>query len=166
MISNRIDLAAAICAAGFIVVLAVAAYWDPSIRVLHVFEALPYLLAATLCLRRNPFGYALGFAGGVFWLLMGGLASTFIRNGFERLEMLLRTGAVDRPDVLIAVPAAVATAGLALCSIAGYARLPNKSWRDVMALGVAMVGVPAFYAGIFAVFKPQYLGLFSRLVSR
>lgn len=166
MAATRTDIVAAICAGVFVVILAVATYWDPSIRVLHVFESLPYLLAAGLCLRRNTFGYALAFVGGAFWLWMAGFQSTFIRNGFERLEMLLRTGSVDRPDILIAVPAALATAGLALCSVVGYARLPKKSWRDVVALGAAVLVVPAFFLGIFAAFAPQYLRLFSGLLNR
>src|SRR5712692_1736832 len=128
---NRTDVAAAVCAAMFIVVLGVSAHWDRSIRALHVFESLPYVLAATLCLRQSKVGYALGVASGASWLWMAGLLTTFIRNGFGRLVMLVRTGAVDRLDILIAVPAAVATGGLLLFSAVGYARLPNKCWRDL-----------------------------------
>src|SRR5204863_2491395 len=40
-----------------------SAYWDRSIRILHIFEALPYILAAILVLRQHKFGYALGAAG-------------------------------------------------------------------------------------------------------
>jgi hypothetical protein len=160
MASDRGDVAAAICAGVFVVILAVAAYWDASIRLLHVFEALPYVLAAVLSLRKNTFGYALGLVGGVFWLWMGGFRTTFVHNGFERLAMLVRTGSVDRLDILIAVPAALATAGLALCSLLGYARLPHKSRRDAVTLGGALLGVPAFFLAIFALFKPQYLRLF------
>lgn len=57
---------AAICAGGFILVLALAAYWDPTIRVLHVAEALPYVAAAALSLRRRTVGYALALASGGF----------------------------------------------------------------------------------------------------
>src|SRR2546430_351400 len=70
MIRNKTDVAAAICAAAFVVVLAVSAYWDRSIRVLHVFESLPYIAAAILCLRRSKVGYALGAASGASWLWM------------------------------------------------------------------------------------------------
>src|SRR5437867_7824073 len=76
----------------FVVVLALAAYWDPSIRVLHAFEAVPYLLAAILAVRRSKIGYALGVASGVFWLWLAGWLVTFVRNGFEILAILLRTG--------------------------------------------------------------------------
>jgi hypothetical protein len=157
---RRIDVSAAACAFAFVGILGLAAYWDRSIRLLHLFESLPYLIAAVLCLRQSKFGYALGAASGAFFLWTGGLLTTFVRNGFERVGMLLRTGSVDRPDVLIAAPAAVATAGLVVCAVAGYLRLPNKSWRD---LGVALpviVAVPAFFILLFATLSPQYLGMF------
>jgi len=73
-------------------ILGISAYWDRTIRVLHVFEALPYAAAAVLVLRRNKLGYMLGAVGGAFWLWTAGLLTTFIRNGFERAAMLLRTG--------------------------------------------------------------------------
>src|SRR4051794_17092549 len=99
---HAIDSLAAGCAAAFIVVLGMAAYWDRTIRVLHVFESLPFIVAALLCLRRHKFGYILGAASGAFWLWMAGTLTTFVRNGFEHVVILLRTGHVDRPDILIA----------------------------------------------------------------
>ena len=147
---------AAVCAAIFIVVLGVSAYWEPGIRVLHVFEALPYLLAAILVLRQHKLGYALGVAGGGFWLFMATFCSSFVRNGFERLAH----ADWSRPDLLIAVPAAISTGGLALFSLLGYARLPRKSARDAMLFVAALVLVVAFFIAIFAAFAPQYLGMF------
>jgi len=164
MIRNKTDVAAAICAAAFVVVLLVSAYWDRSIRVLHVFESLPYIAAAILCLRRSKVGYALGAASGASWLWMAGFLTTFIRNGFQRLFMLYHRGGVDRLDLLIAVPAAIATGGLLLFSVAGYARLSHKSWRDLGLLAAALVGVLLFFILIFAAFAPRYLAMFQRLI--
>jgi hypothetical protein len=147
---------AAVCAAVFIVVLAVSAYWDKSIRILHAVEALPYLVAAILILRRNKFGYALGFASGGVWLLMSAWRTSFVRNGFERLL----SNDWSRPDLLIAVPAALSTGGLALFALIGYARLRGKSARDGALFVAALAGVVAFFLGIFAAFAPRYLALF------
>lgn len=157
------DALAAGCAAAFIVILGIAAYWDPTIRVLHVFEAVPYLVAAVLCLRQRKFGYMLGVAGGAFWLWTAGTLTTFVRNGFERAAVLLRTGHVDRPDILIAAPGACATGGLVLFSIWSYSRLRSKSWSDVGLLVVAIVLVAGFFVAIFAALAPQYLAMFRRL---
>jgi hypothetical protein len=158
------DTLAASCAVVFIIILAIAAYWDPAIRVLHVFEAVPYAAAAALVLRQRKFGYALGAASGAFWLWTAGTLTTFVRNGFERLGMLLRTGRVDRPDVLIAAPAACATAGLVIFCVWGYLRLRNRSWSDVALFVGTLVLVAGFFIVIFAAFAPQFLGMFKRLV--
>jgi len=148
------------------VVLAIAAYWDRTIRVLHVFESIPYVMAGVLSLRQRKSGYMLGAASGAFWLWTAGTLTTFVRNGFERVGMLLRTGHVDRPDVFIAAPAACAAAGLVLFSLWGYLRTRNKSWSDCGLFGAAVGGVAAFFVAIFAAFAPQYLGMFTRLFRR
>jgi len=157
------EIGAALCALGFVVVLAVSAYWEPRIRVLHMFEALPYVVAAFLCYSGQKVGYALGVASGAFWLWIGAFLSSFVRNGFERLEMLIRTGSVDRPDILIAAPAAMATGGLMLFSLIAYALHPRKSSRDVLLFIGALVLVAAFFVAIFAMLSPQYLRMFGRL---
>src|SRR5215813_1917601 len=163
---NKINSAIVLCAALFVVVLLIAAYFDPSILVLHVFEALPYLIGAGLCLRRKKFGYMLAGVSGGFWLWTASFLTTFVRNGFERVAMLVRTGAVDRVDILIAAPAAIFAAGLVLFSTLGYARLRNRSSKDLALLVGAIMIVPAFFVLIFAVFAPQYLGMFRGLWRR
>lgn len=161
-----VDTLAAGCALAFTMILGIAAYWDSTIRVLHAFEALPYMAAAVLCLRQRKSGYLLGLASGAFWLWTAGTLTTFIRNGFERVAMLLRTGHVDRPDVLIAAPAACVTGGLVVFSLWGYFRIRNKSWSD-LGLLVAISGmVTAFFIAIFAAFAPHYLGMFKPLFGR
>src|ERR1051326_4048907 len=94
------DALIAICALGFVIVLAIAAYWDPTIRVLHAVEAIPYVAAAILCLKRLRFGYPLGAVSGAFWLWSSTFLTTFVRNGFERFAMLIRTAPLDRPHLL------------------------------------------------------------------
>ena len=77
-VRSRTDLVVAVCAATFVAVLAISAYWDRSIRVLHAFESVPYVAAAVLCLRQNTFGYALGAVSGAFWLWMAGFLTAFV----------------------------------------------------------------------------------------
>jgi hypothetical protein len=163
---HAIDALAAGCAVAFIVILGIAAYWDRTIRVLHVFESIPYLVAAVLCLRQRKLGYILGAASGAFWLWMAGTLTTFVHNGFERVAMLLRTGHVDRLDILIAAPAAAVTGGLVLFSLWGYSRTRNKSWSDLGLFAVATGAVGGFFIAIFAAFAPQYLGMFRHLLGR
>ena len=92
--------------------------------------------------------------------------TTFVRNGFERLSMLLRTGHVDRPDILIAAPAALVTSGLVVFSLWGYFRLRDKSWSDSGLFVAATALVASFFVAIFAAFAPQYLGMFKPIFHR
>jgi hypothetical protein len=158
------DRFAIVCAVAFIVVLAISAYWDASIRTLHVFEALPYGLAAVLCARQRKLGYMLGAASGGFWLWMAGTQTSFVRNGFERVAMLITTGHVDRWDQFIAAPAALSTGGLAVCSLWGYLRLPTKRPIDLVHFLAVLAMIPLFFAAIFWLFAPRYLMLFKRLI--
>ena len=80
--------------------------------------------------------------------------------------MLVRTGSVDRVDILIAVPAAIATTGLVVFSIAGYVRHAAKSRKDIFLFLAALVIVPSFFIVIFAVFAQKYLGMFHGILGR
>src|SRR5262245_26397875 len=156
-LSKMSAVAASVCCGTFILMLAIAAYWDRSIRVLHIFESLPYLFAAILSLRQSKYGYSLGFASGAFWLWTAGFLTSFVRNGFEQLALLIQTGSTGRLDLLIAVPAAISTFGLSLLSVTAYAGAPNKSWRDAALFLAAVAVIVGFFLAIFALFAPQYL---------
>jgi hypothetical protein len=148
----------------FVFILFVSAWADKSIRVLHVFEAIPYIAAPLLCEKRPKVGYSLAFASGTFWILIAGFFTTFIRNGFERAIMLIETGTVDRPDILLSVPAFFGTLGISLFSTLGYLQLNNKSWKDFFLLLVMIIAILLFFILIFAAFAPQYLGIFKWLI--
>jgi len=162
--NTRLNIAIAFFSAGFVAVLALSPYWDRSIQVVHLFESFPYLIAGALCLWNRKSGYALAVAAGTFWLWTAGFLTTIVRNGFERLAMLATTGHVDRLGILLAVPAALMTGGLALTAFWGYLRLPEKRLRDLALFVSAFIIVGAWFLGIFALFAPQYLGIFRRLL--
>jgi hypothetical protein len=85
-VKSKTDMAAAVCATMFIVILAMSAYWDRRIRVPHGFESVPYMVSAVLCLRQNRFGYALGVISGACWLWMAGFQTTFVRKWLRACE--------------------------------------------------------------------------------
>jgi hypothetical protein len=162
--SRQLNLLISLSAALFVVVLFISAWFDRTIRLLHVFEAIPYLLAPWLCQRKPKTGYALAFASGAFWIWTAGFLTTFIRNGFERVIMFIETGTVDRPDILLAVPGFISTFGLVVFSLFGYWRLADKRWKDLLLLLVIMLLVFVFFILIFAAFAPQYLGMFRWII--
>src|SRR5215467_10380476 len=112
----------------FVIVLLISAWLDNSIRILHLFEAILYVGSALLCLAKPKWGYMFSFASGAFWIWSAGFLTTFIRNGFERILMIIQTGHIDRPDILLAVPAFLGTFGMVIFSAIGYRKVERKSW--------------------------------------
>jgi hypothetical protein len=161
--TSAIQRAIALSSALFIAMLAVSAWFDSSIRWLHVFEALPYAAAPWLCRTKPKFGFILSFAAGIFWIWTAGFLTRFVRGGFERLITLVQTGHVDRPDILLAVPAFLGTLGMAVFALIGYSRLENKKPKDFLVFLGAFIGILIFFIAISAAFTPRFLEIFDRL---
>ena len=159
---SSVHVLAALCALAFVAVLAISAWWDRSIAILHVLEAVPYAAAAMLTLRRSTIGYALGAAAGAFWLWIAGTQTTFIHNGFTLAGRLLTTGRAERWDVLIAAPAAMATGGLVVFSLWAYLRATDRRRADLAIFAAAAALVVAWFTASFAVAGPRYLPLVQR----
>jgi hypothetical protein len=96
---------------------------------------------------------------------MAGTLTSFVRNGFERVVMLLATGHVDRWDQFIAAPAALATGGLVVFSVWGYSGVPAKGPTDLALFVVVLAIVALFFVMLFWFLAPRYLNLFNGVFS-
>lgn len=148
----------------FILVLGVSAWWQADIRWLHFFQAWMYIAAIVLALRKNAWGYWIGFSAAGLWDYSNLVATTFFFNGLQQLSHWIQTGQLKRPDLLIAVPAWFANLFVVIGSVWGYARLPRKSLGDLVRLVVAFILTTGFFALDMALFQPRYLGLFRALL--
>lgn len=147
----------------FIFVLALSAVYDPSIRVLHAFQAAIYVAVVILARRRSAWGYGAGCLIAVFWNWTNLVHTTFITSGLRELSRALQTGQVRRPDQLIAVVAASAHVVLIFACLTGYARIrPKVSWEPTKFLAGGLLAI-AYFAGIIVLFGPQYLPLLRRV---
>lgn len=54
-------------AVAFILVLAISAYWEPDIRLLHFFQAWIYVATIALSFWRNRWGHFVGISTAGFW---------------------------------------------------------------------------------------------------
>jgi hypothetical protein len=148
----------------FIVVLAVSAYSEADIRWLHFFQAWMYLATIALSLRGNRWGYFIGISAAGLWDYANLFATTFFFNGLQQLSQWMHTGHVDRPDLLIAVPAWFSNFLVIVGCLWAYSRLPRKSLSDVGKFVIAFVLTTGFFAADMAIFQPRYLGLFPRML--
>jgi hypothetical protein len=148
----------------FILVLALSAVYDPSIRVLHVFQAFIYVAVIILAARRSAWGYGAGCLIAAFWNWMNLVHTTFIANGMRELLRALQTGEIQRPDQLIAVLAATAHFVLIGGCLIGYIRIKPKTRWDLLkflAGGLLAIG---YFVGIIIAFGPQYVPLLKRVL--
>lgn len=89
----------------FVIVLALSAYWEASIRWLHFFQAWMYVATIFLSLRRNRWGYFIGISAAGLWDYANIVSTSFFWNGLQQLSQWIHTGHLGRADLLIAVPA-------------------------------------------------------------
>jgi hypothetical protein len=148
----------------FILMLGLSAYWEPDIRWLHFFQAWMYVATVVLALRRDLWGYLIGFSAAGLWMYANLVATTFFFNGLQQLSHWVHTGHLERADQLIAVPAWFSNLLVVIGCSWGYFRHSAKSPRDAARFLVAFVLTTGFFALDMAMFQPRYLGLFPRML--
>ena len=149
----------------FILVLAVSAVWDASIRWLHFFQAWMYIATIWLGLRRNRWGYFVGISAAGLWDYTNIFATTFFFNGLQQLSLWIHTGHLARPDLLIAVPAWFSNLFVVIgCAWAYSRRVPGKSAADIVRFLITFALTAGFFALDMAIWQPRYLSLFRRMI--
>jgi|SRR5579864_5176987 len=149
----------------FILVLAVSAIWDPSIRWLHFFQAWMYIATIWLGLHRSRWGYFIGISAAGLWDYTGIFANTFVFNGVHELVQWIHTGHLARPDQLIAVFAWTSNFLVVIGCLWAYGRrVSEKPASDILRFVVAFTLTTGFFALDMWICQPRYLGLFPRLI--
>lgn len=88
----------------FLTALAVSAFLDPQLRILHAFQALIYVAVVVLARRNSPWGFGIGAMMAVAWNCLNLFVTHLIQAGAELLLSLIRTGHADRPvTIMVAV---------------------------------------------------------------
>ena len=148
----------------FIFVLWLSAYFDASIRWLHVFQSWMYLATIWLSLRRNRWGYFIGASAAGLWDYINLFVTTFLRSGLHWLLASVRAGQLKHVDQIIAVPAWTANFLVVAGAVWGYVRLRDERVSDAVRLAVAFVLTTGFFAAVIAICQPRYLPLFRGLL--
>ena len=145
----------------FIVALFLSAVLDPSIRVLHALQALIYVAVVVLTRRNSPWGYGAGVVVPAFWNGVNLFVTTFIRNGFDEMIVLLQTGRIARPDQFVAVIAATGHFVLMAACLVGFLETHPKARGWGKFIGGAVLAMAYLIAIIFMT-GPQFIPLMRR----
>jgi hypothetical protein len=156
--------AIALSNAGFVAILALAAYWDHTIIWLHLFQSFQNVAIAVLAARRNRWGYFIGIASAAFWIYFATFISNFVESGFANLALSLHAGTIVGADQIIAVPAFIFQLVLILTCLIAYLRLSARPASDWLRFLGSIVGVVAYLIASMAVFQPRYLVMVPRLL--
>jgi len=148
----------------FIFILAVSAFWEADIRWLHFFQAWMYVATIVLGFRGTRWGYFIGISTAGLWDYANIVATTFFFNGVQQLSQWIHTERLERPDLLIAVPAWFSNLFVIIGCLWAYSRLPRKTIGDVGRLVLTFALTTGFFALDMALFQPRYLGLFPRML--
>jgi hypothetical protein len=154
----------AIGAAVFVGVLFLSAYWEADIRWLLFFQAWVYLATIILVWKDSRWGYFIGVGAAALWNYTTLFVNTFLENGLDQASILVHTGHLPRPDLLISVPAWLSNLAIIAGGVLGYGWMADKKRSDILKFTLAVAGTTGFFALIVALLQPRYLGLFRGLL--
>jgi hypothetical protein len=114
--------------------LAVSAIFLPQWRVLHLAQAIPYLIVIVLASRQSPWGFGAGVIMAGFW------------NGLllfrSPIGGALIHGDIARPDVALQLFGALGNFLIIIACLVGFSRTrpARRQWAEFFAGGVIAVG--------------------------
>ena len=146
----------------FIFALLLSAVFDPRIRLLHILQALIYLAVIVLTRRNSAWGFGAGCLISAFWNYINLFVTTFIRNGAEQFWAFLHTGHLPRPDLAIALVAALGHFMLIIGCLAGFLRQHPRvrDWLKFFAGGALVI---VYFLLIIVTTGRQYIPLMKKV---
>lgn len=154
-----IDLFILVGAGFFIFALFLSAVFDERIRVLHALQALIYVSVIVLTRRQSDWGYGAGFFIAALWNYTNLFVNTFFQAGMRQLVILLQTGRLERPDLLISVVAVSGHFLMIIACLAGFLR-GRRNWWQFVGGGITAV---IYFVAIIYLTGSQYIGLLKRV---
>jgi hypothetical protein len=149
-----IPFSIAVASGFFILALFISAFFEPSLRLLHAFQALIYLAMIVLTRRNSPWGFGAGCIIGAFWNYI------FLREAAAEVWAFL-SGRAIRLDIGLQLAATIAHFLLIIACLAGFLRMkPNsKHWGIFLTGGSLAV---SYLVLLMITMRPQYVPLLKK----
>ncbi len=127
----------------FVVALAASVFFDPSIWVLHTFQALIYVAVMVLAQRESPLGFGAGSVIALLWNGANLFATGFIAAALHTLHTVLSTGHISRPVLLLVLVGAAGHFLMIAGCLACFFRSSSGRRQWARFLGGAILGIIA-----------------------
>jgi hypothetical protein len=127
----------------FIVALAGSVFFDPSIWILHAFQALIYIAIMVLAQQGSPLGFGAGLVIALLWNSANLFATGFIAAGLHTLRAVVSTGHIQRPVLLLILVGAAGHFLMIAGCLISFFRSSRGRRRWALFLGGAILGVIA-----------------------
>jgi len=139
----------------FMSALFIAAVFEPDIRLLHAFQALIFVAIIVLTRRNSAWGFGIGCLNRLFWNYI------FIVGAADKLLLLL-TGHLFRPDLVLQAVATVANFMIIIACFTAFIRLKPgvKQWTAFMTGGITAIG---YLILIIVIMRPIYIPLLKKV---
>lgn len=147
----------------FVVALFASAVLDPTIRLLHALQALIYVAVSVLARRNSPWGYGAGCFVSAFWNSVNLIVTSFVADGLLELVLLLQTGQLGRPDLLVAVVAFTGHCLLIVACLVAFLHVPRRrrDWFHFVGGGIAAI---SYFILIIVITGRQYIDLLEQVI--
>ena len=138
----------------FLLALIISAWMIPELRLLHIFQALPYLAMMVLTRKKSPWGFGLAVFMAATWNGISLFVSRLMQAGAAQLLHFVRTGRANQPDTLVVLFGGLAHFLLIAAALVGflYLRPGLKQWAQFFGGGFLGVG---YFALIVATMAPH-----------
>ena len=139
---------------GFLLALAISALLVPELRLLHLFQALIYLVVFVLARRKSAWGFGAGVFISIAWNYISLFVTHLFQAGAEQLWSFLRTGHMSQPVPFLVMLGGVSHFVLITACLAGFfhRRPHGKAWARFFAGGFAAL---AYFALIISTTAPR-----------
>jgi hypothetical protein len=138
----------------FIVALLGSAIAVPQLRLLHAFQALPYVAMIFLARRNSPFWFGAGITVPLFWNCLELFVTHNFQSGARELWILLSSGHTTRPDTLMVFFGWIGSFVLIVASVVAFRELAARKREWVQFIGGGLVHL-AYFATIVATLLPR-----------
>jgi hypothetical protein len=138
----------------FILALTVSAVFVPQLRVLHLFQALIYVVVIVLTRQNSAWGFGVGTIIAVAWNSLNLFVTHLFQAGAGQFWSLLHMGHVSRPDTMMVMVGGVGHFLLIIGCMAGFLQLrPSvKQWGQFFGGGLLVL---AYFGLIVATTAPH-----------